>query len=65
MADDRLGRLHLSKDGLRERDQLVLETLAHWGIPAAVTMAGGYARRIENTVDIHFATVETAAAFGS
>jgi acetoin utilization deacetylase AcuC-like enzyme len=59
--DDRLGRLALSKGGLRQRDRLVLETLAHWGIPAAVTMAGGYARRIEDTVDIHFATVEIAA----
>jgi acetoin utilization deacetylase AcuC-like enzyme len=60
--DDRLGRLALSKNGLRRRDLLVLETLAHWGIPAAVTMAGGYARRIEDTVDIHFATVEIAAS---
>ena len=61
---DRLGRLALSKDGLRQRDRLVLETLAHWGIPTAVTMAGGYARRIEDTVDIHFATVEAAATLG-
>ena len=59
--DDRLGRLALSKGGLRQRDRLVLETLAHWRIPAAVTMAGGYARRIEDTVDIHFGTVEIAA----
>jgi acetoin utilization deacetylase AcuC-like enzyme len=59
--DDRLGRLAVSKAGLRERDRLVLETLAQWGIPVAVTMAGGYARHIEDTVDIHFATVETAA----
>ncbi len=58
--DDRLGRLALSKEGLRQRDRLVLETLAYWGIPAAVTMAGGYARRVEDTVDIHFATVQTA-----
>ena len=58
---DRLGRLALSKGGLRQRDRLVLETLYHWGIPAAVTMSGGYARRIEDTVDIHFGTVEIAA----
>lgn len=61
-ADDRLGRLALSKDGLRERDRRVLGTLAQWGIPTAVTMAGGYARCIHDTVDIHFTTVETAAA---
>lgn len=60
--DDCLGRLALSRDGLRRRDLLVLEALAHRGIPVAVTMAGGYARRIEDTVDIHFATVATAAS---
>jgi hypothetical protein len=63
-ADDRFGRLALSRNGLRQRDRLVLETLRHSGIPTAVTMAGGYARRIEDTVDIHFATVATAATFG-
>ncbi|MFO1205782.1 MAG: hypothetical protein U1E63_08675 [Burkholderiales bacterium] len=42
----------------------MLDTLAYRGIPAAVTMAGGYARHIEDTVDIHFASVETAAGFG-
>jgi acetoin utilization deacetylase AcuC-like enzyme len=60
--DDCLGRLALSRDGLRRRDLLVLEALAQRGIPVAVTMAGGYARRIEDTVDIHFATVATAAS---
>jgi acetoin utilization deacetylase AcuC-like enzyme len=63
-GDDRLGRLALTKAGLRQRDRMVLETLAHWGIPTAVMMAGGYARRIEDTVDIHFATVEVAATLG-
>ncbi|HEX9179888.1 MAG TPA: histone deacetylase [Burkholderiales bacterium] len=59
--DDRLGRLALSKQGLRERDRLVLGTLREQGIPVAVCMAGGYGRVIEDTVDIHFQTVETAA----
>ena len=51
----------LSKGGLRQRDRLVLRALPAGGVPVAVTMAGGYARRIEDTVDIHFATVEIAA----
>jgi acetoin utilization deacetylase AcuC-like enzyme len=59
--DDRLGRLALSKQGLRSRDRLVLETLKRRGIPVAICMAGGYARDIGDTVDIHFQTVETAA----
>ncbi len=58
--DDRLGRLSLSKSGLRERDRLVLSSLHQAGIPVAITMAGGYARKIEDTVDIHLQTVVMA-----
>ncbi len=59
--DDRLGRLALTKAGLAERDRLVLQTLRREGIPVVVTMAGGYARNILDTVDIHYRTVRTAA----
>jgi acetoin utilization deacetylase AcuC-like enzyme len=57
---DRLGRLALSKPGLAERDRLVFETCRREGLPVAVVMAGGYARRIEDTVDIHLATIKEA-----
>ena len=60
--DDRLGRLSVSKEGLAERDRLVLETCRERGIPVAVTMAGGYARKVEDTVEIHFRSVERAAS---
>jgi acetoin utilization deacetylase AcuC-like enzyme len=59
--DDRLGRLSVSKEGLAERDRLVLESCRERGLPVAVTMAGGYARNVEDTVDIHFRTVSWAA----
>ena len=59
--DDRLGRLSVSKQGLTERDRLVLESCRERGIPVAMTMAGGYARSVEDTVDIHFRSIETAA----
>ncbi len=58
---DRLGKLAVSKDGLAERDRLVLEGCAERGIPAAVTMAGGYAREISHTVDVHFQSIMRAA----
>lgn len=58
---DRLGRLNLTKQGLAERDAMVLDLCRAAGIPVAVTMAGGYARHIEDSVDIHFTTVRTAA----
>lgn len=63
--DDRLGRLSVSKEGLAERDRLVLETCRERGIPAAVTMAGGYARKVEDTVEIHFRSVERAASLSN
>jgi acetoin utilization deacetylase AcuC-like enzyme len=58
---DRLGRLKLTKAGLEARDRLVLGHLRDAGIPVAVAMAGGYGRALEDTVDVHFATVRLAA----
>jgi acetoin utilization deacetylase AcuC-like enzyme len=62
-AEDRFGRLGVSKEGLAERDQLVLQYCQDAGLPVAVTMAGGYAPNIEDTVDIHFNTVIIASNF--
>jgi acetoin utilization deacetylase AcuC-like enzyme len=61
-ADDRLGRLSVSKEGLSGRDRIVLEGCRSRNIPVAVTMAGGYARKVEDTVDIHFRSIERAAS---
>jgi acetoin utilization deacetylase AcuC-like enzyme len=58
--DDQLGGLALSKNGLRTRDHLVLARCREQGIPAVVLLAGGYARRLEDTVDIHYATAMEA-----
>jgi acetoin utilization deacetylase AcuC-like enzyme len=60
--DDRLGRLSVSKEGLAERDRMVLGACRDHGIPVAVTMAGGYARSVEDTVEIHLHSVKTAAS---
>ena len=59
--DDQLGGLRLTRDGLRRRDRTVIETVRAAGVPLVVTLAGGYARRIEDTVAIHTATIEEAA----
>ena len=58
---DKLGRLRVTKNGLAERDRMVLEGCRERDIPVAVTMAGGYAREVEDTVDIHFQTVKRAS----
>ncbi len=59
---DRLGRLSVSKEGLAERDRIVLETLRNRNIPVAVVMAGGYSNNVEDTVEIHLNSVKRAAS---
>ena len=57
---DQLGGLRLTRDGLRRRDRLVIDTVRRAGVPLAVVLAGGYARRVEDTVAIHVATIDEA-----
>ncbi|MGB6041633.1 MAG: histone deacetylase [Pirellulales bacterium] len=57
---DRLGRLKLTKPGLKTRDRRVLSACRMANLPVVVTMAGGYARDVNDTVDIQAATVEVA-----
>ena len=59
---DRLGRLALSKDGLRRRDELVLDRLLATGAAVVVVLAGGDAPDVRDTVDINAATVAAVAA---
>ena len=60
---DRLGRLKISKEGMRLRDEAVFEFALNKKLPLAFSMAGGYGREIESTVDIHFQTIKTALSF--
>lgn len=62
---DRLGRLALTKAGIAERDARVFAFARRYGLPVAVTMAGGYCPEIEDIVDIHFGTVCRAADYAS
>jgi len=59
---DRLGRLKLTKAGLKRRDEWVLGTLRSRGIPVAIAMAGGYAHDIADSVEIHANTLHVARA---
>ncbi len=60
--DDQLGGLRMTREGLRERDRVVLDAARAACVPVVVTLAGGYARHPEDTVEIHAATVEEARA---
>jgi acetoin utilization deacetylase AcuC-like enzyme len=59
-VEDQLGGLALTKSGLEERDRMVMERCTASGAAVAVVLAGGYARREEDTVAIHRKTVEVA-----
>jgi acetoin utilization deacetylase AcuC-like enzyme len=58
--EDQLGGLALTTEGLQKRDRLVFEHARRRGIPVASTMAGGYARRVVDTVRIHVNTIVAA-----
>jgi acetoin utilization deacetylase AcuC-like enzyme len=58
---DRLGRLSLTKEGLRARDELVLDRLRATGANVCVVLAGGYADDVRDTVDINAATAAAVA----
>jgi acetoin utilization deacetylase AcuC-like enzyme len=60
---DRLGRLALTKAGLRARDELVLGRLRAAGAAVVVVLAGGYARDVRDTVDINAATAAVVYGF--
>jgi len=51
--EDQLGGLALTIDGLMERDSLVFGIARHAKIPVCVTLAGGYAHNVADTVTIH------------
>ena len=57
---DQLGGLRLTKAGLKSRDRQVFEAARSRGIPVATALAGGYARRVEDTTAIHVNTIIAA-----
>src|SRR5882762_6905494 len=58
--EDQLGGLNLTIEGLKKRDELVFRVARARGIPVMVTYAGGYARKVDDTVSIHCNTVVAA-----
>jgi len=59
-SEDQLGGLLLTKVGLKRRDREVFEAARSRAIPVTTALAGGYARRVEDTVAIHVNTIIAA-----
>ena len=57
---DRLGRLAVSHDGLEARDRRVFDWTWQRRIPLAFTMAGGYGRDLEDTLQVQLTTWRVA-----
>ena len=60
-AEDQLGGLTANHEGLKRRDREVFEAARSRDIPVATALAGGYARRVEDTVAIHVNTIIAAS----
>jgi len=54
LESDALGRLSLSRDGMRQRNRMVFESVLGMGIPCVVFMGGGYSNPIGPTVDAFY-----------
>jgi len=60
---DQLGSLRLTMKGLRRRDELVFRECAKHAVPVCVVVAGGYAFRTEDTIEIHVNTCRALMDF--
>jgi acetoin utilization deacetylase AcuC-like enzyme len=58
--EDQLGGLALTMEGLARRDALVFDYARRHEVPVAIALAGGYARRVADTVSIHVGTILAA-----
>jgi len=63
LRSDRLGRLALTPQGLRMRDELVIGGARQRRLPLAITIGGGYSEPIELTVEAHANTFRIASRF--
>jgi acetoin utilization deacetylase AcuC-like enzyme len=61
LATDKLGRLGLSPDGCRERDDTVLKAAKTAGVPVVCSMGGGYGPNMRAIVEAHINTFRIAA----
>ena len=61
LATDKLGHLALTRDGCRQRDELVLSLCHRQALPVVVCMGGGYSERIADIVEAHANTYRVAA----
>jgi acetoin utilization deacetylase AcuC-like enzyme len=62
-AGDRYGKLALSEEGIRRREQYVIEAVRSRGLPLVIVLAGGYAPTRARTAELHAHTIREAVAY--
>lgn len=60
LATDKLGKLSLTPEGCKQRDDFVLRQARDNNIPIAVVMGGGYSEDVEEVVEAHCNTFRLA-----
>ena len=60
LASDALGKLDLSPEGVKARDEKVIAAVKDSGLPLVITIGGGYSKPIELTAQAHATTFRTA-----
>ncbi len=60
LATDRLGKLALTAQGCRRRDECVFAYCKTYGVAVQVSMGGGYSTELRHIVDAHCQTFKTA-----
>ena len=60
LESDRLGKLKISREGCKRRDEFIFEQALQYGLPMAVSMGGGYSPRIADIVEAHCNTFRLA-----
>ncbi len=60
LSSDRLGRLALTHEGLMRRDGLAFKACRERSLPCVITLGGGYAKNVEDTIEAHCNTIRTS-----
>lgn len=63
LKEDYLGRLSLTKDGLMERDRIIISECKSGNIPLSIGLGGGYSKPIQHTVDAYCGTYKVAKEY--
>lgn len=61
LATDKFGKLKVTPEGCRQRDEMVFHLLKRHDIPCAVAMGGGYSTHIRDIVNAHCNTFKAGA----